>query len=64
MQQNADGTEFYDERISTDKRFSYTIMKSASDLIWYVDCWRGDDNHWSKRFRDKESAIQEFNRFD
>lgn len=64
MQQNAETTEFYDERVSKDDRFSYTIYKTVSDPLWHVDCWQSEENKWHKQFPDKEKALAEFNRFD
>ena len=63
MQINIDGTK-YDERGSKDSRFMFTIQYDPATKLWTVDCWRGEDNHWSKTFRDEAKAIAEFNRFD
>ena len=54
----------YDERQSKDSRFMYTIAYNAASKRWTVDCWRGEDNHWTKTFADEAKAIAEFNRFD
>lgn len=66
MQMQIDTTtgDKYDERQSKDSRFMYTIAYNAASKRWTVDCWRGEDNHWTKTFADEAKAIAEFNRFD
>lgn len=63
-------TTNYEERLSKDGRFQYTIC--YVDGLWAVDCWKDlpgakgqfNDNHWGRMYKDEAAARTEYNRFD
>jgi hypothetical protein len=49
-----------------DPNTDYTIGYEKYDngtIVYVVDCWKGETNHWDRWFREKENAIAEFKRW-